>query len=267
MKAAFSLVELSIVLVILGLLTGGILGGQSLIRAAELRTVGSDYQKYVTATYSFRDKYFALPGDMPNATAFWGVAAGSGSDTTCYNTVSTGGTATCNGNGDGNYCNTFQQCYEGHRYWQHLANAGLIEGRFTGAGTNAADRQVGAYPGVSAPILKMSRTTFQMMNLTRGGGTTDYAYDAPNITSGYYFGAVTCSTGCGPNTAILKAEEAWNIDVKTDDGRPAYGKVQSYKYGNTAVPGTGNCATSATASAAEYNLADQSIGCALMLAM
>ncbi|PZP83692.1 MAG: type II secretion system protein, partial [Azospirillum brasilense] len=55
----FSLVELSIVLVILGLLTGGILGGQSLIRAAELRTISTDANRYITAAQTFRDKYFA----------------------------------------------------------------------------------------------------------------------------------------------------------------------------------------------------------------
>ncbi|PZU43073.1 MAG: prepilin-type cleavage/methylation domain-containing protein, partial [Sphingomonas sp.] len=63
----FSLVELSIVLVILGLLTGGILGGQSLIRAAEIRSIGVDFNRFSTATYTFRDKYMGLPGDITNA--------------------------------------------------------------------------------------------------------------------------------------------------------------------------------------------------------
>jgi len=52
-RHGFSLVELSIVLVILGLLTGGILGGQSLIRAAELRSIASDLFRYGTAVNSF----------------------------------------------------------------------------------------------------------------------------------------------------------------------------------------------------------------------
>jgi len=67
-RSAFTLVELSIVLVILGLLVGGTLTGQSLIHAAELRSVVKDYEKYKTAMHVFEDKYFALPGDMTNAT-------------------------------------------------------------------------------------------------------------------------------------------------------------------------------------------------------
>lgn len=93
--------ELSIVLVILGLLTGGILAGQLLIRAAELRSVTTEYNRYVTAVQSFRDKYFALPGDMNNAAAFWGAADGStGNTAACVTTASTS-TATCNGDGNG----------------------------------------------------------------------------------------------------------------------------------------------------------------------
>src|SRR5438552_4058186 len=87
-RQAFSLVELSIVLVILGLLVGGILSGQSLIRAAELRSVTTEFSRYLAAVQSFKDKYFALPGDMANATAFWGIAGGTGSDATCLSTVS-----------------------------------------------------------------------------------------------------------------------------------------------------------------------------------
>ena len=74
-RYGFSLVELSIVLVILGLLVGGVLTGQSLIRAAELRSVSTEYSRYVASVHTFRDKYFALPGDMTNATQFWGTAA------------------------------------------------------------------------------------------------------------------------------------------------------------------------------------------------
>ena len=94
--SGFSLVELSIVLVILGLLVGGVLTGQSLIRAAELRSVTTEYGKYSTAIRAFKDKYFALPGDMTNAIAFWGPAPD------CADTATTAGTGTQTCNGDGN---------------------------------------------------------------------------------------------------------------------------------------------------------------------
>jgi prepilin-type N-terminal cleavage/methylation domain-containing protein len=66
-QTAFSLVELSIVLVILGLLVGGVLSGQALIRASEMRSITAQANQYRAAIYSFRDKYFAIPGDMANA--------------------------------------------------------------------------------------------------------------------------------------------------------------------------------------------------------
>ena len=67
---AFSLVELSIVLVILGLLVGTVLTGKSLIRASELRSVVSQFQAFHAAHNAFKDKYFSIAGDMNNATQF-----------------------------------------------------------------------------------------------------------------------------------------------------------------------------------------------------
>jgi prepilin-type N-terminal cleavage/methylation domain-containing protein len=97
-KCGFSLVELSIVLVLLGLLTGGVLTGKNLIRAAEIRGVQQEIAHYETAINIFNEKYFAYPGDMNNATSFWGAAHAT--PATCITTASTG-TQTCNGNGDG----------------------------------------------------------------------------------------------------------------------------------------------------------------------
>ncbi len=115
---AFSLVELSIVLVILGLLVGGILAGQSLIRASELRTVSADVSRYNQAMLAFKDKYFALAGDITNATAFWGTAA---SCPGTYTTPSSDNT-TCNGDGNGQVTSI-----ETWRTWQQLTAAGLTQ--------------------------------------------------------------------------------------------------------------------------------------------
>jgi prepilin-type N-terminal cleavage/methylation domain-containing protein len=96
-QQGFTLVELAIVLVILGLLVGGVITGQNLIRAAELRSVTVEFAQYQSAVLQFRDRYRALPGDMNNATLFWGAAA------TCPPTSAAPLTtqATCNGNGNG----------------------------------------------------------------------------------------------------------------------------------------------------------------------
>lgn len=66
-QSGFTLVELSIVLVIIGLIIGGVLKGQELIGNAQIKNVVSQAQAYRAATVAFRDKYGALPGDVVNA--------------------------------------------------------------------------------------------------------------------------------------------------------------------------------------------------------
>lgn len=60
----FTLIELSIVLVIIGLIVGGILIGRDMIRAAEIRSLISEKNQYIVATNNFRNKYNAMPGDI-----------------------------------------------------------------------------------------------------------------------------------------------------------------------------------------------------------
>lgn len=211
----FSLVELSIVLVILGLLTGGILGGQALIRAAELRAVSTEYNRWVTATQTFKDKYFALPGDMSNATSFWGKNA-----TDCNANTGTAATpGTCNGNGDGMVSpNAASATGEMFQFWKQLALGGLIEGTYSGlAGGGAAMHTI---PGTNAPFSKMSNSGWATRTYNAPGDISEYRNDFGN---GLFFG--TATTNNMPLIGNLKPEEAWNIDTKMDDGKPARGKV------------------------------------------
>ena len=139
MRQGFTLLELSIVLVIIGLLIGGIFVGQSLIHTAQLNAVVSEFNRYQTAVQNFKQQYQALPGDMNNATSFWGIAGGStGNDTTCMWTTSTT-PATCNGNNDGviDTAISGDNYDESLRFWQHLANAKMIEGFTSYSGPTA----------------------------------------------------------------------------------------------------------------------------------
>lgn len=247
-QSAFSLVELSVVLVILGLLVGGVLAGQSLIRAAELRAVSSEYSRYVAAVQAFRDKYFALPGDMGNASAFWGALDGNnglGSDCRGESTS----LLTCNGNGDGTVCmdsSCSAQTWEAQLFWKHLANAGLIEGSFSGAmgsTTTTVCVLTGAnqlLPGCNVPSSKITQGFWHIWFI--GQRSAD-----PNLFDGSYGNSLIISRGpasAGGGLGLLTPEELWNIDTKLDDGRPGTGNL---------VVGRWNQCTTGAATVADFS--------------
>ncbi len=268
MRRGFSLVELSIVLVILGLLVGGILAGRSLIRASELRSVATQRDQYVTAISAFRDKYFALPGDMANAVRFWGAQAGGtadGVDATCRgldHTSPATGQATCNGGGNGQI-GYFQGGsgnvrYETFRAWQHLANAGLLEGQYAGVASN--NGMVLDY-GWNVPASRIQGAGFNLMHV--GTNYNTHYYDA-NYQHVLFFGRQGGFHDVGMGPAI-RPEEAWNIDSKLDDGLPASGRVMTARYNHGGGDaGSALCADSITPASANYALSDTTIRCALI---
>lgn len=247
MRRGFSLVEISIVLVILGLLVGGILAGQSLIRAAELRAVTTKFHRFATAINAFRDKYFAIPGDFRDATRVWGTM---NSDTDCLNS---GAAITANGACDGNANGRLQGTnYEPQQFWRQMALAGLIEGTYSGIPAVPANGWSGAI-GTAYPRSRLSSAGWGADSLGNYDG--DSAWFASNYGNNLVFGATTAEEY--PSSAILKAEEAWNIDTKMDDGRPALGSVLAVRRG------TCTNAANATDTAANYQLQDSAIACAL----
>lgn len=224
---AFSLVELSIVLVILGLLTGGILAGRSLIRASELRSVGTQADQYRTAIFAFRDKYFYLPGDLNNAQSFWG-------------------TVTSNGNGDG----TVVWSSEGLRAWQQLALAGLVEGSYSGS-TGSTSTHIGG----SVPAGKVTGSGYQFWNEAKSAETWtggDSANAIPFLRfAGLYQGA---DPPVRVGQSNLRGEEAWNIDSKMDDGRPGSGRVFVYN-------ADGGCNSGGDVTTSTYLLSGTNLAC------
>ncbi len=241
----FSLVELSIVLVILGLLTGGILAGQSLIRASELRAVTTEYQRYVAATNTFRDKYFALPGDIANASSIWStLAAGN------------------NGNGDGNLDKSAAVSTTGEifQFWNELALAGLVEGKYTGIAGAASINDT--LPGTNSPKSKLNNAGWSVENLSNASGDNFYyQFDYGNamIFGGTSSGDVTLGH-------VLKPEEAWNIDTKLDDGNPGSGKILTHSLNAFGAATACTLGASKTDYTSGYNLANSAQSCALIIA-
>src|SRR5437773_2540751 len=110
-EAGFTLVEIAIVLVIIGLLLGGILKGQEMITQAKIKNVINDFNGVTVAVTSYQDRYRALPGDDGNATTRW----------TTQNPAS--------GNGDGVILGKYNATVAGaapaaaeesNLFWQHL---------------------------------------------------------------------------------------------------------------------------------------------------
>lgn len=84
----FTLVEMAIVLVVIGLLVGGILTARNLIRAAELNSLIFQVQKMQMAIKLFKERFKYMPGDLPMATKYWGAA--DSNSLTCKTTVGVG---------------------------------------------------------------------------------------------------------------------------------------------------------------------------------
>jgi len=253
----FSLVELSIVLVILGLLTGGILAGQNLIRAAEIRAVTTEFQRYMSATQAFRDKYMAIPGDMPNATRFWGRTVNAAHCVT-NSSASVTSPGTCDGTGNGmlDTFNAASQSAEPFQFWNQLALAGLIEGAYSGmAGSGSGDHATSS----NIPLSKLTNAGW-----TASWAASNFAGDsaAYALVYGNHFRFGALQAGGQSDIAVLKPEEAWNIDTKLDDGKPASGFIIARYWNNT-------CAAADDGSPAfndyiaSYRVSDSTVRCAI----
>jgi prepilin-type N-terminal cleavage/methylation domain-containing protein len=113
-QTGFTLVEIAIVMVIIGLLLGGVLKGQQIILDAKLKNLENQFNGTTAAYYTYLDRYRALAGDHKNAdTYFSGVATSSAN----------GG----NGKIEGNFDSTTEG-EESRLFWLHLRNAGLVAG-------------------------------------------------------------------------------------------------------------------------------------------
>lgn len=212
-QKGFTLVELSIVLVIIGLIIGGILKGQELIGNAQIKNVVSQSQSYQAAFISFRDKYNGLPGDLVNAQL---LIPNCTVANTCSPTA-TGGdgngiigadvTAAFNGN--------VSAAAENLAFWQQLAAARFIGGV------------------VLAPTGTLAYGN-QLPDAESGGGF-QIVYEA---VSGRHALRLAGATGVpAAGSGALRADQALQVDTVLDDGRPTTGTT----FTNTTISSNTTC--------------------------
>jgi len=221
----FTLIELAVVLVIIGLIVGSVLAIQSIVRVSQLHKMLEEYNANVEALKEFQDKFLALPGDMKGIAGYtpedmWGQ------DASCPNTPSTtvAHIATCNGDGLGTIGNSDASgSTEWFRAWQQLSDAGFIPGSFTGTPGSGGGQE--ARPGQNVPASAVS-----------GAGWTLYYYsqiaDGPNLWGDQYGHIMVLgefTPGGITMSPALTAVEALSIDQKIDDGNPGLGIVRAFR--------------------------------------
>lgn len=221
-RSGFTLIEVSIVLVIVGLLAGGILLGQELIEAAGVRSSVAKLGSFSTATNTFRTKYNCLPGDCSQAARFGLVARNGG--------------AGC-GNGDGyvaswyvtegnlldiNDFNAFQACSgqggdESMLFFIDLATAGLLEGPIVLADPSSA--------AIDSIMPRLPTDNAFVIAANGGEGNRSPSRFGYTII-GYPTGTALWSAHAGgQGFKPLRTRSALAIDMKMDDGNPLRGSV------------------------------------------
>ena len=230
-KRGFTLIEIAIVLVIIGLIAGAVLVGQDLIKAATVRAEATELQKVETAIYTFRDKYSALPGDISNATTFFG-------------TIDANGYTVANGNGDGTIASTISvggsegNCVQGpatqfsygaspnevEEVFHHLNLAGMGNyaiappTQYAGSGLTTLPTAV-LGGGMLVTCLTTTQWGFAPIYAS-GTGIVIGAISAPYSTRIEY------ALGYGATAPLLITPDmAQRLDMKMDDGQPLTGRI------------------------------------------
>lgn len=132
-QAGFTLVEIAIVLVVIGLLLGGVLKGQELILNSQIRNAINEFNNVASARFTYQDRYRQIPGDDGTASSRWSSASDGDGDRLIEGLWNTDPSGTP---------------VEANYFWQHLRNDALVSGPQTGTGSlqlprNAFDGDIG----------------------------------------------------------------------------------------------------------------------------
>lgn len=225
-NSGFTFIELSIVLVIIGLVVGGILMGQDLINAATVLSQISQIGKYNTAVHVFESKYGYLPGDIPDPYASnFGFQArgqydgeGDGDGALRGNCVNAPSSAYNH--------NLFVGCGELAVFWVDLSTAGLIDAAITSGGSMRP--RINDQPSSSITLTTSPTIKDWLPAAKLGQGTYIYVDSIDHIN--YFTVSAVTKIGMKLFTASnpgITVQQAYNIDRKMDDGLPQSGSVNA----------------------------------------
>ncbi len=240
-KSAFSLIELSIVLIIIGLLIAGITGGASLIKSSELRSIMGEARGYAVAVNSFFTQYDQYPGDASTNVGQSSITAALGDRDNKIEFVNDNPTAA-------------SVVAEGVDAWFDLKDIGAIDLALTPLTTGTGSTLLS--PGILVPVTDIpgskikgagwafdyNSSTLQNVVVLTGTTVAYNASTAPTLINGMNL-ASSPAESKNASTEIISAPDALSIDSKIDDGKPASGNVQSANQSAT----TGEICSSATA--------------------
>ena len=193
-QRGFTLVEIAIVLVIIGLLLGGILKGQEMITQAKIKNVIADFSGISAAYHGYIDRYRKIPGDD--------LCAGAGATVATCGSTTPRWSGAASGNGDGKITgkyNSASDTDESRLWWQHLRMSGFVSGTGVAQPFNALGGMIGVQTGDGA--------------VTPGPALKDGAGNG-------FVGIIICSANL-PDKITIAA------DTQMDDGVPNAGTVRA----------------------------------------
>jgi prepilin-type N-terminal cleavage/methylation domain-containing protein len=220
-SSAFTLIELSIALVIIGLLIGGILVGRDLIQAAKIRRTIQQVEQVTLAVHTFKGRYKCLPGDCRNATSYGLTQDCNGLASGCGNGVIEGNFL---------YLPLYKETMD---FWSQLSEAKLIANNYP----------YGAYldptaPGLNYPSLALN----ERVGIWVSGPISGASAGAPN-----QYWLLNADAVNSTYRGILNPLENYLIDSKIDDGMPDTGQSRAATWWSTVVLTAGSGDPSACA--------------------
>lgn len=203
-QSGFTLIEIAIVLVIIGLLLGGVMKGQELINSAKVKNFATDFKNIPVYIYGYQDKFRALPGDDPAASSHLSAASSVNGD----------GNGVIGGTWDSN-----SSTDESQKFWAHVRLAGLAAGPTTGTDllpTNSAGGILGITSGSNTPItgLNGSYVVCSQGILGKFAKQLDIQMDDGNSTTGSMRTmAIPASRGASAVASAVDLATATNADA------------------------------------------------------